>query len=488
MKTVVLCILDGFGIADDQENAIAKAKTPCLDYLLKNYPNTALNASEGFVGLPKGQMGNSEVGHMTIGAGRVIYQDLVRINQAIETDILKDNPDLTKLIAHHQKSKTSIHLMGLCSDGGVHSRIDHMIYLAKLFAKNELQVKLHLFLDGRDVAPKSAQEFLNKIELLLKQYQQIKIASIAGRFYAMDRDNRMERTNLSVRTIVEAEPKADNWQDYLRKQYQQDITDEFIVPAALTDYQGVKDGDSVVFTNFRSDRIRQLAHKLLELNLAYKIGMTHYSKDLSKVLISLFKEQLVEDGLAEVLSRNHKKQLHIAETEKYAHVTFFFNGGREEPYEGEERILIASPKVKTYDLQPQMSAFEVTEELINAIGKYDFIVVNYANADMVGHCGKMQAAIEAVEVLDKVLQEIYKAVKQNDGSLLITSDHGNIECMGDEINPHTAHTLNLVPLIIVSSSKFKLKANGNLSDIAPTILEIINLKQPKAMTGQSLIE
>ena len=485
MKTVILCILDGFGIAEDKENAIAKANTPCLNYLFANYPNTTINASENYVGLPKGQMGNSEVGHMTIGSGRVIYQDLVRINQAIESDSLKDNPDLLRIIEHHQKSKTAVHLMGLCSDGGVHSHINHMIYLAKLIEQNNIEVKLHLFLDGRDVAPKSATQFLEQIDQLLKRHSQIKIASIAGRFYAMDRDNRLERTKLSVKTIAEGIPKITSWQDYLSKQYEQNITDEFIVPAAFNDYDGIKKGDSIIFTNFRSDRIRQLAHKILELDFAYKIGMTHYSKELS--LTSLFKEQLVKEGLGEILSSNNKKQLHIAETEKYAHVTFFFNGGREEPYVGEDRILIASPKVKTYDLQPEMSAFKVTEELVNAIGKYDFIVVNYANADMVGHCGKMAASIEAVEVLDKVLQEIYKAIKQNEGVLLITSDHGNIESMGDEHNPHTAHTLNPVPLIMVGMSNLKLKQGGSLSDIAPTILEIINIKQPDAMTGKSLI-
>ena len=489
---IILCILDGWGIGRKQDakyDAIKQASLPCWNYLLKEFPHTELVTSGEAVGLPSGQMGNSEVGHMTIGSGRVIFQDLVRINEAIAGGELAKHPDLNKLIAHHLKHNKAVHLFGLCSDGGVHSHIDHLEFLANLLDNQGIRVKLHLFLDGRDVAPRSAEKYLNRF----KQG----IATISGRFYAMDRDDRLERTQMAYQAIAKAHGnKADNWQVYLKEQYEQNISDEFVVPVILNNYQGIEDGDSLLFTNFRSDRIKQLVHSLLtdKYKLAYKIGMTHYSDELSQQLTCLFSEQRINNSLAEVISKNHKKQLRIAETEKYAHVTFFFNGGKEDLYPNEDRILVPSPKVRTYDLKPEMSAVEVTEKLIEAINskKYDLIVVNYANGDMVGHSGKIEAAIKAVESIDNCLNQLYQATKQNDGILIITADHGNVECMFDQEhdNFHTAHTNNPVPFIIVKNDLFQSKIKlspGNLSDVAPTILKIMHIKQPSEMTGKSLI-
>ncbi len=505
-KPIVLCILDGWGIGnsnDLQHNAIAQAKTPCWDFLLKNFPHTELLTSGEAVGLPSGQMGNSEVGHMTIGSGRIILQDLLRINKSIDNNTLKEHPLLQRLIKDHQKNGKSVHLLGLCSNGGVHSHIDHMIFLSKFFCQNNISVKLHLFLDGRDVAPSSAAIFLKQIDDLLV-HDNIKIATISGRFYAMDRDNRWERCEIAYRAIAEGKGnKFSNWQDYLMAQYQNNIYDEFIVPASAPDYHGIEENDSVLFTNFRSDRIRQLAKSILfndfssfskeNIKLNHKIGMTQYSSALSETLESLFPEQNVENNLGQIISLNHKKQLRIAETEKYAHVTFFFNSGIESNYHGEDRVLVPSPNVRTYDLQPEMSAHLVTEELVKAINskKYDLIIVNYANADMVGHSGKMDAAIKAVEAIDQALIKIYEAINQTEGMLMITADHGNVEYMFDQENnmQHTSHTTNPVPFVLVANNLFKSEVvleKGNLSDIAPSILKAMNISQPKEMTGHSL--
>lgn len=504
-KPIVLCILDGWGINKDPNskyNAIKQARTPCWDFLLDNFPHTELFTSGEDVGLPHGQMGNSEVGHMTIGSGRVIFQDLLRINQSINNSSLEDHPTLKQLIQDHQRNNKSVHLLGLCSNGGVHSHIDHIIYLSKLLSKNNIQVRLHLFLDGRDAPPSSAPTFLKQIEELSNK--NIKISTISGRFYAMDRDSRWERCELAYKAIAEGVGnKISNWKDYLDSQYQNNIYDEFIVPAAMDDYQGIEENDSLIFTNFRSDRIRQLAQSLLlpkfskfskkNINLSHQIGMTDYSTELSKTLKSLFSEQIIENNLGQLVSSNNKKQLRIAETEKYAHVTFFFNGGREENYPGEDRILVPSPNVHTYDLQPEMSAYLVTKELTKAIksDQYDLIIVNYANTDMVGHSGKMDAAIKAVETIDSCLNEIYKTIKQTDGMLMITSDHGNVEQMfnpKDKV-PHTSHTTNPVPLVMVANdlNKNKVSINkGNLSDIAPSILKAMNITKPIEMTGTPL--
>lgn len=499
-KPVVLCILDGFGIRKDAEyNAIKQASTPFLDYLLKTYPHTELETSGEIVGLPKGQMGNSEVGHMTIGSGRVIFQDLVRINQSIKNGELENFSLLKDLIKFHANHHKNVHIFGLCSDGGVHSHIDHIIFLAEYLAKNKVSVKLHLFLDGRDTEPTSASKYLSKIDELTKKNPLVKIATIAGRFYAMDRDQRWERTNLAGNGIIKAEANHINdWQKYLQEQYREGITDEFIIPAVLGEYKGIEEQDSILFANFRSDRIRQLAELLLatSINFSFKIGMTSYSEELNKSLSSLFSEQVINNNLGEILSLKRKKQLRIAETEKYAHVTFFFNGGKEELYPGEDRKLILSPKVKTYDLQPEMSAKVLTEELISFIEKdiYDFVVINYANCDMVGHSGKIDAAIKAVEVIDQCLKELYLQINEKNGILIITADHGNVEFMFDKHKniPHTSHTLNPVPFILIGKQYFKsstsLRKEGNLSDVAPTILDLMKIEKPVEMTGKSLIE
>lgn len=505
-KPIVLCILDGWGISkepDHKYNAIEQASTPCWDFLLDNFPHTELFTSGEDVGLPHGQMGNSEVGHMTIGSGRVILQDLLRINKSINDSSLANHPLLQQLIQDHQKTNKSVHLLGLCSDGGVHSHIDHIIFLGKLLSENNVQVKLHLFLDGRDVAPSSAPIFLKRIDELLPN-KNIKISTISGRFYAMDRDNRWERCEPAYKTIAEGQGiKISNWKNHLEKQYQNNIYDEFIVPAAMDDYEGIEENDSLIFTNFRSDRIRQLAQSLLlpnfdkfskkKIKLSHQIGMTHYSTELSKILESLFPEQIIENNLGQSISLNNKKQLRIAETEKYAHVTFFFNSGREENYPGEDRILVPSPNVTTYDLRPEMSAQLVTEKLTKAIRskKYDLIIVNYANADMVGHSGKMDAAIKAVENIDSCLNELYQTINQTDGMLMITADHGNVEQMfntKDKV-PHTSHTTNPVPLVLIANNlkKNNITINkGNLSDIAPSILKAMNITKPKEMTGRPL--
>ncbi len=505
---VVLCILDGWGIGDPKDikdDAIAQACTPSWDFLLQEFPHTELITSGEAVGLPKGQMGNSEVGHMAIGSGRIVFQDLMKINQAINNGELAKHLALIDLIKLHQQNGKAVHLFGLCSDGGVHSHLDHLIFIAQLLAENNIEVKLHLFLDGRDTPPTSAVHYLQQIDQLLAKHPKIKIATICGRFYAMDRDNRWERIKLAYEVIVNAEGnKTNNWQDYLKLQYQQNIYDEFIIPVAVEGYQGIEENDSVIFTNFRSDRIRQLAQSILlpefshfqrkNLILTAKIGMTDYSEELNNFLVTLFPAQKIINGLGSVISKSEKKQLRMAETEKYAHVTFFFNGGMEDPYPGEDRILVPSPKVKTYDLQPEMSAFTLTDKLIESIAskKYDLIVINYANGDMVGHSGKLTAAIEAVEVLDNCLAKIYQQIKKTNGALLITADHGNVECMFDQDHhgPHTAHTTNPVPFLLVANNLFQSKVkleSGNLSDIAPTILELMGIKQPKEMTGKSLI-
>lgn len=500
-SSVILCILDGFGLSklkNDPSNAIEKANTPTWDYFLKNYPHSELGSSGKDVGLPEKQMGNSEVGHMTIGAGRVINQDLVRINQAIQSNEFSKNNLLVQLVEEYKKGNKKIHIFGLCSDGGVHSHIDHILYIAEIIAREEIKICFHLFLDGRDVSPISAENYLSKIDKLIEKYSNISIASISGRFYAMDRDKKTQRTELAINAI---EGTGKNtfieWRSYLEEQYQQKITDEFIQPAFFKDYEGVKDGDSFIFTNFRSDRIRQLIEALDKKfsKIKSRIGMTQYFEGSKFDLKILFPEIEIQESLGEVISKENKKQLRIAETEKFAHVTFFFNGGRESLFHGEERILIPSPNVRTYDLQPEMSAEEITNKLVEYIEKkeHDFIVVNYANCDMVGHSGNMKAAIESVEFIDSCLKRIHDKVEENGASLIVTADHGNIEHMFNEAEDsiHTSHTLNPVPCILVGKkflkSKIKL-ANGTLADIAPTVLELLKIKKPKVMSGKSLIK
>ncbi len=484
-KPILLCILDGWGIGDESDsfNSIARAQVPNYQRFLKTYPHSQLETSGLAVGLPEGQMGNSEVGHMTIGAGRVIFQDLPRINNAIKDGSLAQNPLLQKIIA----AKKTCHLMGLLSDGGVHSHIDHIIFLAEFLAKNGVEVVLHAFLDGRDVAQKSALLYLEKC-------QNIKIATVSGRYYAMDRDQKWDRIQLATDAIISAQaPKFSDAISAVKKSYEENITDEFVKPCVIADYAGIKEGDSLIFANFRADRARQISEKLFEITkFSHALAATQYSEKLDAHYETLFPPVDVKNSLPEILSAHKLAQLRIAETEKYAHVTFFFSCGQEKEFLGEERILVKSPAVATYDLKPEMSAEEVGEKLRAAIeaDKFDFIVVNYANPDMVGHSGMLDPSIKAVEAIDAQLGRLEKIILEKNGLMLISADHGNIECMVDENHqPHTAHTTNPVPLILVGNDVGDKKlSDGSLADIAPTILALMNIAQPKEMSGNSLVK
>lgn len=487
-KPILLCILDGWGIGDegDAHNAIKLAKTANYDRFLKLYPNSQLETSGLAVGLPEGQMGNSEVGHMTIGAGRVIFQDLPRINNSIKDGSLKQNEKLQKLISEFKNSEKTCHLMGLLSDGGVHSHVEHIIFLAKFLSENGVKVALHAFLDGRDVAQKSAL-------LYLEQCKNIEIATISGRYYAMDRDKNWERIKLATDAIVFAQGK--NFSDAISAvecAYKNNLTDEFVKPRTIKNYSGIKEGDALIFANFRADRARQISEKLFEIcKFSQAISATKYSEKLNSFYQILFPEIEVKNSLPEILARQNLTQLRIAETEKYAHVTFFFSCGKEAELAGEERILVKSPAVATYDLKPEMSANEIGEKLRAAISseKFDFIIVNYANPDMVGHSGMLDPSIKAVEAIDAQLGLLEKIILEKNGLMLISADHGNIECMLDENHkPHTSHTTNPVPLILISQDSDNIKLeNGTLADIAPTILALMKLEKPNEMNGKNLI-
>jgi 2,3-bisphosphoglycerate-independent phosphoglycerate mutase len=487
-KPILLCILDGWGIGDegDAHNAIKLAKTANYDRFLKLYPNSQLETSGLAVGLPEGQMGNSEVGHMTIGAGRVIFQDLPRINNSIKDGSLKQNEKLQKLISEFKNSEKTCHLMGLLSDGGVHSHVEHIIFLAKFLAENGVKGVLHAFLDGRDVAQKSAL-------LYLEQCKNIEIATISGRYYAMDRDKNWERIKLATDAIVFAQ--GENFSDAIsavESAYKNNLTDEFVKPCTIKNYSGIKEGDALIFANFRADRARQISEKLFEIcKFSQAISATKYSEKLNGFYQILFPEIEVKNSLPEILARQNLTQLRIAETEKYAHVTFFFSCGKEAELAGEERILVKSPAVATYDLKPEMSANEIGEKLRAAISseKFDFIIVNYANPDMVGHSGMLDPSIKAVEAIDAQLGLLEKIILEKNGLMLISADHGNIECMLDENHkPHTSHTTNPVPLILISQDSDNIKLeNGTLADIAPTILALMKLEKPNEMNGKNLI-
>lgn len=502
-RPILLCILDGWGIGDDSNdhNAIAQAKTPNYKRILQTYPYSQLETSGLAVGLPVGQMGNSEVGHMTIGAGRVIYQDLVRINKAIEDYSLAKNPDLQKLISDLKKSGKACHIMGLFSDGGVHSHIDHISYLAKTVAQNDVKVFIHAFLDGRDVAQKSAQIYIEKFLNDVGHNKNIKIATVSGRYYAMDRDNNWDRVKFAYDVMVDGEKSQNSAIKIVENSYAEGMTDEFIKPEATSDYQKIENGDALISCNFRADRIREISAALLDENFSHfqnqkikfshALAMSEYSEHLNKFYNILFPTIKIENSLPEILSRLGKTQLRIAETEKYAHVTFFFSCGKEKEMAGEKRILVKSPAVATYDLKPEMSANEIGEKLSAAIlsDEFDFIIVNYANPDMVGHSGDLAASIKACEAIDAQLGHLEKTILQKDGILLISADHGNIECMIDhDHKPHTSHTTNPVPFIVIGNkvSHFKI-GNGALDDIAPTILKLMDIKQPQEMTGKNLI-
>jgi len=489
---VILIITDGIGYKPNSKaNAFESAKKPTYERLFKEVPHTLISTYGLSVGLPEGQMGNSEVGHMTIGSGRVLYQDLVKISLALEDGSLSKNPALVETV----EKSNDMHIIGLMSDGGVHSHIKHILGVAKIIKSMGKRVWLHLITDGRDVSPTSAPKYIKEVEEILDD--DIKIATIGGRFYTMDRDNRWERVEKGYRAIVEATPKTNfSPTEYILKSYDNDVTDEFIIPTAFEGYNGMKDNDGVIVANFRSDRVREITtalgdesfdkfeRKPLKLNIA---TMTQY--DASFPYPVLFPKEAPKNTLAEVISRAGLSQLHTAETEKYAHVTFFFNGGVEEPVEGESRVLIPSPQVKTYDLKPEMSAPEVGDAVLKAMDEeYDFVVVNFANGDMVGHTGNFDAAIKAVEAVDRELGRIFEKADEKDYRVILTSDHGNCEEMRDE-EGHilTNHTVGDVWAFVKAPNLKKLKPHGGLNNIAPTVLELMGLEKPQEM-DESLID
>ena len=505
MTTALLCILDGWGWrpGDDPDNAIAQAKTPNYTRLLKECPHAVLQTSGSAVGLPKGQMGNSEVGHMNIGAGRVVAQDLPRIDVAIEDGSLARRPVLLELIDKVKASQGAVHLMGLMSPGGVHSHQDHIAALVKILGAASVPVFVHAFLDGRDTAPKSARGFVEKFLADIHGIAGVRLATLSGRYYAMDRDKRWDRVEKCYAAMVDADAhRFDDAFAALDNSYGENVTDEFVVPCVLGDYAGMRDGDVMLFANFRADRAREISTALLDpgfegfkrarvVKFAAAAGLTEYSDALKPLMAAVFEPEDVRETLGEVVAEHHLHQLRIAETEKYAHVTFFLNGGREDQFEGEDRILVPSPKVATYDQKPQMSAYEVTDRLEAAIasGKYDLIVCNYANPDMVGHTGVMKAAVEAVDTIDECLGRLRAALEKAGGLMLLTADHGNIEMMEDPQThePYTAHTTLDVPIIAFGAPQGAKLNNGRLADVAPTMLDLMGLKKPDLMTGHSLL-
>ncbi|MCH5299376.1 MAG: 2,3-bisphosphoglycerate-independent phosphoglycerate mutase [Ruminococcus sp.] len=500
-KPLILMILDGFGIAPSEGNAISAADTPNLDRLFKENALTEIYASGLSVGLPDGQMGNSEVGHTNIGAGRIVYQELTRITKTIEEDKLKDNEAIVNAMDNALENGTSLHLMGLMSPGGVHSHMEHLYGILRLAkAKGLKEVYVHAFLDGRDVPPSSAKEYITECVDEMEKIGVGKIATISGRYYAMDRDNRWERVEKAYSALVYGEGvEADCPIQAVQDSYDNGVTDEFVVPVVVKGGNTIKKNDSVIFFNFRPDRAREITRTLVDPDFTgfeRKNGffpltfvcMTQYDATMPNVDVA-FKPQSLTNTLGEYISSLGMKQLRIAETEKYAHVTFFFNGGVEKQYEGEDRILVKSPAVATYDLKPEMSAYEVTDKLIPAIksGEYDVIILNYANCDMVGHTGVFEAAVKAVEAVDDCVGKVTDAIAEMGGVALITADHGNADKMvEDDGKPFTAHTTNPVPFCVVGYD-CKLREGGVLADIAPTILKILDLPQPEEMTGKSII-
>ncbi|MFK2820514.1 2,3-bisphosphoglycerate-independent phosphoglycerate mutase [Flavobacteriaceae sp. LMIT009] len=503
-KKVILMILDGWGTSPDPKvSAIDHAKTPFIDSLYSKYPNASLRTDGNHVGLPKGQMGNSEVGHMNLGAGRIVYQDLVKINLAVKNKTLQEEKAIVNAFNYAKKEHKNVHLLGLVSDGGVHSHINHLFGL--LDAANDFgleNVFVHAFTDGRDVDPKSGYGFITELEQHIENTS-AKLASVTGRYYAMDRDKRWERVKLAYDAVVNGlGNKTTDVLKAINDSYEDDITDEFIKPIVLTDDTAqpiatIKENDVVIFFNFRTDRGRQLTqalsqqdfheHNMHTLDLYY-VTLTNYDETFKNIKVVFNKENLT-NTLGEVLETNNKSQIRMAETEKYPHVTFFFSGGREEPFEGEKRILRNSPKVATYDLKPEMSAYALTEALVPELqkGEVDFVCLNYANGDMVGHTGVMEAAIKACEAVDECVEKVVTTALENNYTTILIADHGNCETMvNPDGSPHTAHTTNPVPIILIDK-ELKAIDDGILGDIAPTILVLMGVDQPKAMTQNSLV-
>ncbi|WP_314731877.1 2,3-bisphosphoglycerate-independent phosphoglycerate mutase [Oribacterium parvum] len=507
-KPTVLLILDGYGERKEKEgNAIALAKTPVMDRLKKEFPYVEGQASGLFVGLPDGQMGNSEVGHMNMGAGRIVYQELTRITKSIQDGDFFENKALKAAVEHCKKEDSALHFMGLVSSGGVHSHIEHIYGLLELAKRAGLKkVYLHAFLDGRDTPPDSGKSFLLAVEKKMQELHVGEIATISGRYYAMDRDKNYDRVEKAYRAMVDGTgEKASSVEEAIDASYAKKVYDEFVLPTVIEKdgaVHTVSDGDAMIFFNFRPDRAREICHAFCDDDFSFFergarkniffVCFTDYDPTIPNKHVAFEKEE-IHNTLGEVVSNLGKNQLRIAETEKYAHVTFFFNGGKEEPYENEDRILVPSPKeVPTYDLKPEMSCYTVTEKLTEAIrsGKYDLVIANFANPDMVGHTGVLPAAIKAIEVVDECMGKVVDAVESMHGNLFILADHGNADIMIDEKTgePYTAHTTNPVPFILVSEEKHKLREGGCLADVAPTLLELMGIPQPKEMTGKSLLE
>jgi 2,3-bisphosphoglycerate-independent phosphoglycerate mutase len=506
-KPVLLCILDGFALRENKEgNAVAQAHKPNFDRYWNEFPHAMLEASGNAVGLPEGQMGNSEVGHLNIGAGRIVYQDLTRVTKAIEEGSFFENETFLSAIKHEKEHDSALHLCGLVSDGGVHSHIDHLFALLELAAKENVKnVYVHAFLDGRDVAPDSAVKYIEQLQEKMKETGVGQIATVQGRYYAMDRDKRWERTGKSYRAMVYGEgPTSRDPIEAIKESYEKEVYDEFVVPTVIVDEKGepvgrIQDHDSIIFFNFRPDRAIQISLALANDDFdgfdrgpkrpkdLYYVCLTEYSELVQGHVA--YKSTDLENTFGEVVAKNNLKQLRIAETEKYPHVTFFFSGGREEPFRGEERILINSPKVATYDLKPEMSAYEVTDALLKEIAenKHDAIILNFANPDMVGHSGKLEPTIRAVEAVDECLGKVVDLVLEKGGVAVIIADHGNADMVIDENGrPHTAHTTFPVPFIVTKKG-VKLREKGILADVSPTLLDLLGIEQPKEMTGKSMI-
>lgn len=502
-KRTLLCILDGWGISKDtKSNAVFSAKTPNFDKFFASDMSTTIHADGLSVGLPEGQMGNSEVGHLNIGAGRIVYQELTRINKSIDEGEFFKNEEFLNAINHVKKNNSKMHIYGLLSTGGVHSSMKHLNALLEMMAKNDVKdVYVHAFLDGRDTPPKSADKFLAQIEEVLKANNLPKIASIIGRYWAMDRDKRWERVEKAYNCLTLGEGiKEENSKVAIENSYKNDVTDEFVEPTAISS-ERIDDNDAIIFFNYRPDRAREITRAFTDknfdgfnrkkvINNLYYVCMTQYDETLDVPVA--FKPQTLVNILGDVLDNNNVKQFRTAETEKYAHITFFFNGGVEKEGKLETRALVNSPKVATYDLKPEMSAYEVCDNVLKAIDnpEYGFILVNFANPDMVGHTGVMEAAVKACEAVDECVGKIAKKALDNDITMIITADHGNAEWMYNEQThaPQTAHTTNPVPFIIVSKDHYELNNNGALCDIAPSILDIMGIEKPAEMTGKSMIK
>ena len=501
-KPVVLCILDGWGLSDETEfNAVAQANTPAFDHLMQDYPNATLAACGEDVGLPEGQMGNSEVGHTNIGAGRVVWMDLPKINNAIKDGSYDKNPALARFISKLKANGGTAHLCGLASPGGVHAHQNHIAKTAAIIAASGVHVEIHAYLDGRDVPPKSAKGQIQALEAALPNGA--RIATVIGRFFAMDRDNRWERVQKAFDLMVNGQgAQVDTALQAIDMAYANGETDEFVSPAAIGGYKGMKDGDGLLFLNFRADRAREILSALAapdfdgfetgpRPNFEIVTGIVEYSNLHNAYMDVMFPSEAIENTLGHWVSSHGRSQFRLAETEKYPHVTFFLNGGEEAPEEQEERYVAPSPKVKTYDMQPEMSAGEVTTHFVDAIKsqRYDLIVVNYANPDMVGHTGDLAAAVKACEAVDAGVSQVLEALESVGGAMILTADHGNCEVMVDPITgePHTAHTLNPVPVVLFNGPKGAGLRHGRLADLAPSLLELMNLPQPKEMTGESLI-